>query len=99
MNIQQYLLVCFMEECMEVAHAASKVLRFTKDDTPALGGISNYQNLNKEFSELIAVVEMLKEHNIELIIDSNLITKKRKRLADYAHYSSLLGVIKDDTNH
>ena len=98
MRLQQYLLVCFMEECMEVAHAASKVLRFTKDDAPIIGGITNYQNLSKEFSELMATVEMLKEHGIELVADPRIVASKKKRTSDYAHYSKLLGVISDSNN-
>lgn len=93
MNLKQYLLICLMEECNEVAHAASKMLRFTEHDSPVIGGITNCQNLQKEFNELLAVVDLLTKHSIHLHRDENIIAMKKKRLADYAHYSKLLGVI------
>lgn len=93
MNLKQYLLICLMEECNEVAHAASKMLRFTENDSPVIGGTTNIQNLQKEFNELLAVVELLESHNIMILRDADIIANKKKRLADYAHYSKLLGVI------
>jgi len=98
MDLKQYLIVCFMEECMETAHAASKVLRFTEDDSPVIGGITNYQNLCKEYSELLVTIEMLRDVGIRLEADPRVMEMKRKRIADYAHYSKLLGVINDPNN-
>lgn len=98
MNLKQYLLVCFMEECIEVAHATSKLIRFTEHDSPVIGGITNSQNLVKEFNDLLALVDLLKEHGVILIRDESLIKLKRQRLEDYAHYSKLLGVINDPDN-
>lgn len=98
MNLKQYLLICLMEECNEVAHAASKMLRFTENDSPVIGGITNLQNLQKEFNELIAVVELLETEGIMVLRDTNCIADKKRRLADYMHYSKLLGVIDDSNN-
>lgn len=82
-----------MEECMECAHAASKMLRFTEHDSPVIGGETNFQNLMKEFNDLIAIKDLLAAEDLELVIDEKLIEIKKKRLGDYMHYSKLLGVI------
>lgn len=98
MDFKQYLQVCLMEECNEVAHATSKMLRFTEHDSPVIGGRTNFQNLFQEYNELLAVVELLAEQGLHLSRDEEIIEVKKKRLIDYANYSQLLGVINDSSD-
>lgn len=96
MLFTQYLTTCFIEEATEVAHAASKVQRFTPFDSYEPGGPSNLETLTKEFSELIAVKEMLSARGISIGIDERVVADKKTRLLEYASYSKMLGVITDD---
>ena len=64
MTETEYLCLTFMEEATEVAHAMSKVLRFTKHDSHTIGGPSNLDVLEKEFNELLALKAMLVEKGI-----------------------------------
>ena len=61
MNTTEHLLVCVAEEASELAQACSKALRFGLEDvcpTPT-GGETNRQRIIQEFSELVAVIDML----------------------------------------
>jgi hypothetical protein len=99
MDFKQYLLTCFIEESVEVAHAASKVIRFTPDDSYVQGGPSNLDNLCKEFNELLALRDMLIEHGINISQDTRIQQMKRDRVMEYAKYSQMLGVIEDVSNN
>lgn len=61
MNRREYLLVCLMEECAEVAQAASKVLRFGLYDEHL--GATNQARLMAEITDLSAVIQMLMEND------------------------------------
>lgn len=95
MTPREYMLLCFAEEAIEVAHAASKVMRFTEHDAHTIGGQTNIQKLQSEFSELMAMVELLEEHGIVLKPSRGTITRKKERYSEYEDYSTKLGVIED----
>lgn len=98
MNRKEYLLICLMEGATEVAHAASKTLRFTPYDSHTIGGPTNLENLVKEVNELKAVIFMLEDEGIELPFDYAVTRKKIERMHDYMDYSQKLGVLDVSTN-
>jgi hypothetical protein len=56
---EEHLLVILMEECAEVAHRASKILRFGMDEVQPGQQLSNRQRLFGELIDLMAVADML----------------------------------------
>ena len=93
MKVTQYVLLCLAEEANEVAHAVSKVLRFTPDDSAITGGPSNMETLQKEYNDFLAVAELLSSMSIPLQRDPVMVEMKKKRLLEYMDYSEKLGVV------
>jgi hypothetical protein len=54
---ERELLVILMEECAEVTQAASKLLRFGKENRPD-SGVSNVYTLSAEYGDLLTISEM-----------------------------------------
>lgn len=52
MTKREYLLVCLMEECAEVAQRASKALRFGLDEVQQGKDLSNEQLIVEELRDL-----------------------------------------------
>ena len=63
MTREQYLLTCLAEECGEVTQRATKAIRFGLDRNPKRPpewrDRSNRESLEREFSDLLTVAEML----------------------------------------
>jgi len=62
-DYEREILVCAMEECGEIVRAASKVIRFGKENRPD-SGIVNTEALSGEIGDLLAVVERLIAANL-----------------------------------
>lgn len=96
MNIENYLLVCLMEECAEIQQAVAKSIRFGLDDHhPDRENQTNQDELLEEFYQCVAVIEMLQEKNIlnelsESKIERIKINKKNK-VNKYINYSKEKG--------
>jgi len=73
MNHTEHLLTCLAEECAEVQQAISKALRFGLDDVNPNAGITNANDIGREFIDVVAVMEML--------VDSGVIKLPPNRLA------------------
>ena len=57
MDWKENLLVVCMEECAEIAQAASKAIRFGPDNSyPEKGGETNAEALLKEYIQLGAII-------------------------------------------
>ena len=59
MNTTEYLLICFSEECAEVAHEISKALRFGLQEVMPGQPLTNEERIAREFVDLLAVYEIL----------------------------------------
>lgn len=66
MNPLEYVLNLVAEEATEVAGAAHKALRFGLDDLDPATGISNKDQLVKEWNDLRATLRMLEEQLAEV---------------------------------
>jgi hypothetical protein len=76
-----------------VAHAASKLLRFTPHDSALIGGPTNLQTLCAEFSDLMALIQMLHYEGIAITTTPDAIARKVAKVEDYLNYSKMLGVV------
>jgi hypothetical protein len=91
----EYLLVCLGEEFNESAQEVAKCLRFTCMDRHPSKPHNNLEGLRKEFSQVIAVMELLEDEGIHIMpVDRNEIEAKKQRLLEYAEHSRKLGVLK-----
>lgn len=93
MQAKEYLLIVFQEEAIEVAHGVSKVLRFTANHSFKEGGPTNLEDLNKEYNEMLAMVELLAAEGVCLQRDESIIARKKERVEHYLKHSMSLGVV------
>ena len=98
MESKDNLQLVFMEECLEVAHSMSKVMRFTPNDRHHKDSPTNLEQLQIEWADLLAMKELIEEElGIKFVTERtpDLIARKKIRFREYEHYSKLLGTIKD----
>jgi len=84
---EREVLVILMEECAEVIQAASKLVRFGKENRPD-NGKSNIYTLSAEVGDLTVMVQMAKAAG--LVRDTAVadgIQRKRERLAHFMQTS------------
>ena len=96
MNRRDYLIMCFMEECAEVAQAMSKVGRFTPHHCAPGHNETNLEGACREYSELMGVIQLLKEEGVELMIDPHVAKEKMDRVNRYFQISVDLGTVTPD---
>jgi hypothetical protein len=92
MNRIEHLLVIFAEECIEVAQEVSKALRFGVNEQRDLP-TSNLQRIEKEFSQLLAMREMLETEGVFINIDFKVIRDKKAKVEEYLLYSKECGTL------
>jgi hypothetical protein len=89
-DYERELLVILMEECAEVTQAASKLLRFGKENHPD-SGLSNSLVLATEVGDLEAIMSMIEEaHLVDRETVGNAAMQKRVRLAHFMQTDRLL---------
>ena len=91
LNTKEHLLVCFAEECAEVAQVVSKTLRFGIDNERS--GKTNLQKLNAEIADVFALIEMIAEAGIPLQISRDDIEAKKLKLTHYMEYSRSVSLL------
>jgi len=94
MNRLEHLMCIFREECSEVSQEVSKAMRFglfEQRDLPT----SNAERINKEFNDLLAMVEMLKDESPPLRLGRNqeMIDAKKEKVEKYLIYSAECGTL------
>ena len=88
MNRQEHLLTILAEECVEVAHAVTKSLRFGLDDQ-FKGNPINKDHLSQELGDLLGIYfKLIREGIIDPPAES-LITAKDAKIEKYLSYSKL----------
>jgi hypothetical protein len=95
MTKKQFLLLKLIEECVEVAHIASKQLQFGKDKVQKNQLESNTHRLKGEILDLNALVHLLQEES-EIPVWSHeeflgATNKKKVKLQKYLDLSTSLG--------
>jgi hypothetical protein len=95
MNRQQYLLICLMEELAEVSQQASKCLRFTPEHCYKGDGHSNLDELAMEWSDLCAIMQMLKLEDVEWFHNPERLHEKTQRTEKLMKISIELGALSE----
>jgi len=95
MNRGEHLLTILIEECAEVAQAATKAMRFGMHEQRDLP-TSNYDRLKAELDDIYALIEMIQcEFNIDLEPDHLAIRNKQDKVEKYLLYSKECGTLSD----
>jgi hypothetical protein len=96
MNRKEHLLTIEMEECAEVAHRASKAMRFGLHEVQHGQDLSNAERLTEEFSQLFGMMMMLhKEGFVTTVFSAAEANKKQKKVEEFLEYSRLMGTLTD----
>ena len=93
MNRSEHLLTIAIEECAEIQHAISKAKRFGLHDHGHSERLTNEQQIQKEFNDLLAVVDMLNDDGMDLHRDPKLVREKMQRVEKYLLYSEERGTL------
>ncbi len=94
-SVKEHLMIIAMEECCEISHELSKAIRFGPDEVYEMIGLSNIQRALKEYNQLVAVLEMLRDHGVFSgdMRDQKVIDEKKIKVAEYMDYAMRLGVV------
>ncbi len=85
-DYERELLVCVMEECAEIIQAASKLVRFGKENCPD-NGVSNTETLSAEVGDLVEILNRAgKVKLIDFIDIAAGSARKRDRLNKYLQH-------------
>lgn len=94
MNKKEHLLTCLAEECAEIAHCASKSLRFGLDDVAPGQELTNAQRIRQELDDLSVIVQMLCEEDmINPWHDVDHMRRKQAKVEHYLKYSQERGTL------
>ncbi|MBW8034186.1 MAG: hypothetical protein FVQ79_00530 [Planctomycetes bacterium] len=93
MTRQELLLVILMEESCELAQTTSKAVRFGVNEwhKDNIDTEPNKVRMNKEFNEVLALIEMLDE--LGLARSPRLIKAKKEKVEKFLLYSEKCGVL------
>lgn len=94
MTRKEHLLTITSEECNETAQRISKALRFGLSEIQPGQKRTNIERFTEEFSQLYAMVEMLKEEgHIHKILDEEEIQNKKVKVEKYLEYCKQIGTL------
>ena len=95
MNKTEHLITCLMEECAEIQQAAAKALRFGLNDGYPGADTTNAQDIAREVTDLIAVIDLCREHGIfgQPSEAKAMYDKKRQRVAEFMEYAKTTGAL------
>lgn len=88
-TVRDHIIACVGEEGGEISQVVGKAMRFGLFDINPKTNNTNWRELILETHDLIAVVEMLHEHETgePLRIDRTLIDAKKERVLKYMEYA------------
>lgn len=94
MNKTEHLLTCLSEECAEIQQAVSKAVRFGLDDGHPESNTTNAQDIERELTDLAAVIELLEEDGLITIkMPEQDIKQKKDKVCKYMEYAKQRGTI------
>ena len=96
MNIQEYALVCLIEECSEVIQAATKTLRFGPSECYPETGVSNEDQLSAELDDLRGTIAFAGAVGIGKLPRLGAIEAKVAKIGESAKRSKALGVLEHE---
>jgi NTP pyrophosphatase (non-canonical NTP hydrolase) len=91
----EHLLTIVAEECCEVAHRASKALRFGLDEVQPGQDLTNAQRVAYEYADLVAVMIMLSRHcpDVKPDLDNGALEAKRLKVEKFIAHSEDVGTL------
>lgn len=87
MTRKEHLLVKLMEESSEIVKAVSKVLLFGLEDGYPELDTTNEEDINNEFNDLLAVVQMLNSEGLNIYSDNTKISAKKVKVEQWILYA------------
>lgn len=94
MNVLENLLVTLMEECSEVAKAASKILRAGANSAPPGRSTTNLQELQAELDDLQGTLMELRANGLDVVVrNPAAVMRKRVKLRHFIAVSRELGFV------
>ena len=95
MNTKEHLLICLSEECAEIQHAVSKALRFGTEDWNPKTDATNAQDIAREYVDLVAVIDLCREHGIigQPGESKAMYEAKRERVKEFMGYARETGAL------
>jgi NTP pyrophosphatase (non-canonical NTP hydrolase) len=89
MNLNEYLLTCLNEECLEVAKSVDKALRFGLDDIGPGHKSCNLEEIAQELDDMQGVLELLKDNgvNIDKLRTREQVEAKKLKVKFFMEYS------------
>lgn len=94
MNRQEHLLTILAEECTEVAHRATKALRFGLGEVQPGQGLTNAERIVYELTDLLAVAMMLADEGHLVLEDQREAeVAKRAKVEKFLLLSEQLGTL------
>ena len=94
MDMIEHLLTCVLEECSEVQKAVTKALRFGLEDGYPGSSLTNRCDLERELSDLLAVVDMCIEAGLisyDKVFDRSNWVNKQRKVRHYMEYAKDIG--------
>ncbi len=88
----EYLLICLAEELGEVQKEIHKCLRFGLNHKPSNESTTNFDRVLLEWSDVVGLLEALKEQNVHIESNSEQVDAKLVRTEKYYEISKKLGV-------
>lgn len=93
MNLQEHLLTCMAEECVETAQRITKALRFGLEEIQPGQPLTNLQRINVELTDLMAVASMLNDHGVDIKPDPDGFLFKKAKVMKFALYAKDQGAL------
>lgn len=94
MLLQEHLLAILAEECSEVAHRASKALRFGLREVQKGQKLTNAERIVYEFSDLYAVMRILNQQGLlPQVTNHEMIDEKVRKVYEFLEYSRECGTL------
>lgn len=94
MTRTEHLLVCLAEECAEVQHTVSKILRFGwSHEWPAYGK-TNLDVLEDEINDVLGVLNLLEGEGFQITISAHKQVEKQKKVEKFINLAKSKGTIK-----
>ena len=97
LTIQEHLIVCLNEECVEIAKRCDKILRFGIDDRDPTyeSAPTERDRVHQELTDLMAVIEMLDDFGIiSKVFDPQKIAEKKAKIEKFMHYAREHGALR-----
>jgi len=97
-NTDEHLMVCAIEESLEIGQAACKALRFGVNDGHPGTNRTNINDFIMEVNDLMGVLELIEENGVKLpnLFDRKAILAKKEKVIKFMGVARDLGTLKNN---